>query len=159
VIYKNSVLRAVVILNSFGGSLLDGLDIGEFVKESGYTTFVRSGDKCASACAYIWVAGSTQYYPKEGKASIGFHGSYMARLNKDGSINEKVKPEADPGGNAIIGAYLHQLGFNFKTISALASAGPSEMFWLTTEQQAKDFGFRYKYHPSTGSFEDMAASN
>jgi hypothetical protein len=158
-IYKNSAFRAVVVLNSAGGSLLDGLDIGEFVKEKGFATFVRSGDKCASACAYIWVAGSTQYFPKEGKASIGFHGSYMARTNKEGTLDQNSKPSADPGGNAIIGAYLHQLGFNFKTISAFASPAPTEMLWLTTEKQANDYGFRYKYHSTAGSYEDMVASN
>ena len=156
---KNKVQRAVVVLNSLGGSMFDGLDIGEFVRERGFATFVRSGDKCVSACANIWIAGSTQYFPKEGKARIGFHGSYLMATNRDGTVVKSAKPEADPGGNAVVGAYLNQLGFGYKTILALTSAGPNDALWLTTEKQAQQLGFTYKYHPTSGNYDAMAAGN
>jgi len=67
-------------LNSPGGNLAAALEIAEKVYETGYTTVVNSGDRCLSACAFIFMMG--MYY--EGEVSsisrklhvhgvLGFH--------------------------------------------------------------------------------------
>jgi hypothetical protein len=50
--------RAIVILNSEGGTVADALAIG---RETRYRNFATSGppnNLCASACALIWLAGA-----------------------------------------------------------------------------------------------------
>src|SRR5712664_301623 len=47
--------KAIVFLNSPGGSLVDGLQIGEFIRLKGWLTIAQ---RCYSACAMIWLAGT-----------------------------------------------------------------------------------------------------
>jgi hypothetical protein len=158
-VYSNSVLRAVVVLNSGGGSLWDGLDIGEFVRERGFATFVPTDNKCVSVCASIWASGTTQYVPSEGGARIGFHGSFVLMTDRNGVPAKNAKPLPDPDGNAVTGAYFYHLGYSYKTIMQLTKSAPDEALWLTTEKQARELGFTYKGYASTGDLGSMAAGN
>jgi len=62
VIKDNNTTEAAVFLNSDGGSLVDGLEIGREIKKLGFTTLVLDNWRCASACASIWLAGSRRFY-------------------------------------------------------------------------------------------------
>jgi len=156
---KNKVQRAVVVLNSNGGAALDGLEIGELIRERGFSTFVRKDDECYSACAFIWVAGTTQYVASEGGYYIGFHGSYLVGVDKNGVKIKGSKPEANPSGNAIIGAYLWQLGYGYKAIRELTKSAPGELLYLTTREQMTALGFNYKFSPTRGDYGAIAAGN
>ena len=48
--------RATVILRGAGGLIFEAIDIGERIKEKGYSTYV--GETCTSSCGFIWLAGS-----------------------------------------------------------------------------------------------------
>jgi hypothetical protein len=112
----------VVFLNSPGGALVDGLDIGISIRGHGYHTAVV-GDLCASICGLMWLAGSSRFVAPESK--IGFHAAY----NKDGTETGQ--------GNALVGAYLSNLGLSYEAIAYLTDAAPDDMHWLTPRAAAK----------------------
>lgn len=90
--------RAVVVLNSGGGNLHSGLEIGKAIRLRGFATAVPPGALCASACALTWLAGSPRLLDAESK--LGFHAAY--RL-VDGKASESG------AANALVGAYLNQM--------------------------------------------------
>ena len=67
---------AIVSLNSDGGSVVTGLQVGETIRQRAFKTTVRDGRRCASACALAWLAGTDR--SMEGTAKIGFHAAYDA---------------------------------------------------------------------------------
>lgn len=87
---------AVVLMNSNGGLLLPGLEIGKAIRLKGFTTVVPEGFQCASACALAWLAGTPRFMSPNGR--VGFHAAY---LEADG----RRMPTST--GNALVGAYLN----------------------------------------------------
>jgi hypothetical protein len=117
-IAKNNVKLAVVGLHSNGGNVLAAYGIGNFIRDSGYTTFVPSWGYCVSACGMIWMAGATRQ--AEENAHIGFHGAYLAD-NKGRVIG------GASAGNALMGSFYARLGLNDMAVVYLTSAGPKDM--------------------------------
>jgi hypothetical protein len=90
--------RAVVYLESAGGSLVPAIEIGKLVRARQHPTAVLDGSTCTSACALIWLAGTPRYLGPE--AHLGFHASYS---DEGGRLVETGV------GNAMVGHYLSQL--------------------------------------------------
>jgi hypothetical protein len=106
-------------LSSDGGSVITALHIGGYVRDHHLATQVSGQDRCASACAVIWVAGSPRYVGQS--AQVGFHAAY------DSANNNQVTSV----GNALIGAYLARMGLGNKAVTYVTSAPPNEMQWLS----------------------------
>jgi hypothetical protein len=134
-IKKNNVKTAVVALNSPGGNLLAGIMIGKSIRERGYTTIVPGFATCMSACAAIWLAGSTRQV--EAKSRIGFHAAYT--VDKKGRFVGVTGP-----GNALFGSYYAHLGLSDLAILYLTSAAPSELKWLKAAD-AKKYGIEVEF--------------
>ena len=124
--------RAVVVLNSGGGNLQAGLEIGKAIRLRGFATAVPPDALCASACALTWLAGSPRLLDATSK--LGFHAAY--RL-VDGKASESGS------ANALVGAYLNQLGLNDKAVVYVTSAPPEGVEWLTA-QTAASVGIGYE---------------
>ena len=118
--------RATVEFNSKGGSLLAGIRIGSLIRNRKFTTFVPDGAQCASACALAWLGGTRRFVGEY--ASVGFHTAYIV---KTGGL-----AESGPG-NAILGAYLNQLGLSEKAIIYITHAAPTSMQWMSMEEAAE----------------------
>jgi hypothetical protein len=118
----------LVMLDSPGGDLWPGLEIGRAIKLMGFDTLVPAGASCESACALAWLGGASRYMAAEG--AVGFHAAYVEVEN--GALETG-------SGNAVIGAYLHALGLSFETIHFLTSPPPDGMYYLTCEE-AERFG-------------------
>jgi hypothetical protein len=114
--------NAIVLLNSDGGMIRPAMDIGRTIKLLGYGTAIYKSRTCASACALIWVAGSTRAIFEGGR--VGFHASY---LDTDGAKLETGV------GNALVGHYLTQLGFGEKTVVFATLASPDQILWLNDD--------------------------
>jgi hypothetical protein len=112
-------------MNSRGGLLVEGLNIGTTIRAKRFNTAAHN--YCMSVCAMMWLAGVQRTTPSD--TLIGFHGAGYE--NGEPSI----------AGNALAGAYLANLGFSYKTIAALINVGPKEMNWLSFEW-AKALGIR-----------------
>ena len=127
-IKKNDVRMAVVGLNSPGGVAVEAFQIGKLIQEKGYGTYVPEWGVCTSACALIWMAGSTRQYAA--KARIGFHGAYT--VDKKGKVIGGAS-----GSNALAGSYYAHLGMSDLAILYMTTAAPSEMRWLTAADAKK----------------------
>jgi len=110
---------AVVVLNSQGGATLSALEMGKTIRLKGFATAIPENALCASACALMWLAGSPRFIG-EG-AHIGFHASY---IDRNGTLEESGV------ANALVGAYLNQLGLSQKAVAFVTSAPPQGMEWL-----------------------------
>ena len=107
----------MVVLESPGGRLGPALEIGAIIRQTRMWTAALG--ECASACAYIWMAGKPLVVSAD--TELGFHSPYNAQDNS--SISSV--------GNALVGAYLNQLGYPANVITYATSAKPNEMQWLT----------------------------
>lgn len=120
------VSKAVVALDSDGGSLLAGIRIGTLIRLRNFVTLVPSGAVCASACAVAWLGGARRFMALNAK--IGFHAAYR---NEGGLAIETG------AGNAILGAYLSQIGLSETAIVYITQAPPHVMTWLTMSEAAR----------------------
>jgi hypothetical protein len=111
---------------SNGGAIGPAMQIGEWVRKRGMLTFVPGDRTCASACALIWVAGFLRTVGDI--PQIGFHAAYDANTGRETGA-----------GNAVVGAYLRDLGFGYKAIMFMTRKGPTSLEWLTPDQ-AKELG-------------------
>jgi hypothetical protein len=109
--------KATIILRSPGGSVVAGIQIGEFIRQKGFSS-LAVGRSCASACALAWLGGTPRFMAPE--AQVGFHAAY--------DLSGQEKGEA----NALIGAYLNKFGLSYKTVMYLTHAAPASMLWLTS---------------------------
>jgi hypothetical protein len=127
--FRNKVAplsKATVALRSDGGSLLAGIRIGMLIRVKNFTTVVPDGAQCASACAVAWLGGARRYMGSGSK--VGFHAAYVP---KGGSTVENGP------GNAVLGAYLDQIGLPEEAIVYITQAPPSSMRWLSLPDAAE----------------------
>lgn len=111
--------NATVGLSSGGRTLGPALEIGKMVRLMSFSTIVVGSDQCASACALIWMAGARRFLGDG--ARVGFHAAYRS---------ETGVPVESGVANAIIGAYVTQLGYPSSTAAFVAQASPTDMTWL-----------------------------
>lgn len=124
---------AIIVLDSPGGAVGPALEIGKAIKLRGYPTVVTGNSYCVSACALIWLAGSSRYLSHE--ARLGFHASYK---DEDGVAVESG------AGNALVGRYLTLLDLPSRAILFATLAPPDDFLWLdrsTKEKSGIEFSF------------------
>jgi hypothetical protein len=112
--------KALVVLDSPGGSTIAAIEIGKAIRLKELATTVPDKALCASACALIWLAGHPRFLSKE--SSLGFHASYV---EKDGQLLESGV------ANALIGRYLTLLNLPESAVIFITNAPPKGMNWLT----------------------------
>lgn len=117
--------NAIVALASDGGALVPAIEIGKMIRLKEFPTVVLNNDRCNSACALIWVAGSKRYLAPRGR--VGFHASYR---------DEGGRRVETGLGNALVGRYLTLLNLPEKAVLFATSASPDEVSWLTTGNMA-----------------------
>ena len=133
--------KAIVGFNSDGGALFPALEIGKAVRLQSFETAVVSGNRCASACALIWAAGTNRYLVKGGR--VGFHASYV---EDGGKVIETGL------GNALVGRYLTQIGLSEKAIIFATYSHPDSIAWLSEEADAATSGIPFNFStPSPSS--------
>jgi predicted metalloprotease len=118
--------QMIVTLVSYGGHIGPALQIGEHIRKRGMSTFVPGDRTCASACALIWLAGKQRTVGDT--PQIGFHASYDPSTRRETGA-----------GNAVVGAYLRDLGIDYKAIVFMTRASPTSVEWLTPDL-AKQYG-------------------
>ncbi len=121
--FANEAIRAskaVVLLNSLGGSTMAGIEIGKAIRLKGFATLVLEELVCTSACGLAWLGGVPRMMSEN--ARVGFHATY---------VTESGHPEVSAVGNAAVGAYLNQLGLPLSAIAYVSEAKPTEIKWLT----------------------------
>ena len=118
--------QVIVTLVSYGGSISPALQIGDWIRKRGMSTFVPGDRTCTSACALIWLAGVPRTVGDT--PQIGFHAAY-----------DPTTRRPTGAGNAVVGAYLRDLGVGYKAIVFMTRKGPTSVEWLTPDL-AKELG-------------------
>ena len=127
--FRNKVTalsKATVAFRSDGGSLLAGIRIGMLIRVKNFNTVVPDTAQCASACAVAWLGGARRYMGMGSK--IGFHAAYVQKAG--------AAIESGPG-NAVLGAYLDQIGLPEDAIVYITQAAPSSMKWMSLDEAAQ----------------------
>ncbi len=122
----STLSKATVAFRSDGGSLLAGIRIGMLIRVKNFTTIVPDAAQCASACAVAWLGGAHRFLGVGSK--VGFHAAYVQKAG--------ATTESGPG-NAVLGAYLDQIGLPEDAIVYITQAAPSSMKWLNMEEAAQ----------------------
>jgi len=118
--------QVIVTLMSYGGEANPALQIGDRIRKRGMSTFVPGDRMCTSACALIWLAGVPRNVGDT--PQIGFHAVYDPTTRRETGA-----------GNAVVGAYLRDLGVGYKAIIFMTRKGPASVEWLTPDV-AKELG-------------------
>jgi hypothetical protein len=137
--------RATVSFSSEGGSLVAGIRIGTLIREKKFNTVIPDGASCASACALAWLGGERRFVGQD--ASVGFHAAYVLR--------SQGPAESGPG-NAVMGAYLNQLGLSEEAILYITKAAPTSIQWMSLEDAA-EFGIVVARLPNHAAADSSAA--
>jgi hypothetical protein len=133
----------IVSLDSPGGSLMDGVEIGQFLRKVGAHTEVRRysaevpgqyrdelpGAQCYSACALAFMGGVEREVGDGGK--LGFHQFYGGNSS---STTEAM--ETSQYVSALIAGYLREMGAKPELFELLSGTSPSNMFVPSLEQIA-----------------------
>jgi hypothetical protein len=137
-----SINRAIVLFNSPGGSTIAGIGIGKTIRLRGFSTGVMDDHICASACGLAWLGGTKRMmFPK---SKVGFHASYIEYGD--------IKLESGVG-NALVGAYLNQVGLTSSAIFELTIEGPNSMKWITPEVATR-YGIDTVFIPESSNDEN-----
>lgn len=121
------ISKAVVEFRSEGGNLFEGVVIGEKIRQRNFATIVPDGFLCASSCALAWLGGTRRFMGPAAK--IGFHAAYTTRA---GQVSETGM------GNALVGAYLTNLGLPYRAVIYITEAPPNAMNWLRPEDAKRE---------------------
>ena len=113
---------AMVFFSSPGGNLHAGIEIGKAIRLKGFATMALERYSCASACALAWLGGIHRFMATD--YAVGFHAATV--------VNDPLK-QADSVGNALVGAYLNQIGISPAAIAYMTEAQPQGMRWLSFE--------------------------
>jgi len=139
-----------VVLNSKGGSVLGGLELGREIRQLGFSTtvghtvpleddpkhFGHEDGLCASACAYAFLGGVRRAASTK---QIGVHQFYTLEAMKD-----PTKPiftgEDAISNQAVVGMlalYIHSMGAKPELLFIASRTDPRKMTYLTEEQMIK----------------------
>lgn len=132
----NKIENARVLLNSGGGSLLQGIRLGSVIRELGFDTGIASYSKgkmieqgiCASACAYAFAGGVGRYY-SAAQTRLGIHQFYSTESKLTNQTSQEI--------SGMIVAYLQKMGVDAFAFTASTLAGADNMLWLTKEDAEK----------------------
>lgn len=130
--------RPLVFLDSAGGIIQSGLAIGRLIRANRLETVVPDRAICFSTCGLIWLAGQERWLG-EG-ARVGFHAASTA------APTGRRAARVSSSGNALVGAYLGQLGMNDFQIGTLTEASPGRMLELNSLRPARlaELGIEYR---------------
>lgn len=123
------VSDAIVLLRGPGGQAGAALSIGIAIRRKGFATAVIGGNECNSGCAFIWLAGRPRML--DGGTAVGFH-SAISTLADGRKVPTHV-------GNALVGAYLNEIGITTRAIIHLMTP-PHDSVVLLSAKEAKAFG-------------------
>jgi len=126
-----------VHLDSPGGNLISGMEIGRIIRKLGFSTYVNKQipgtDKtqkgeCYSACALTFLGGNFRFIDKE--SIYGVH-----RFYNENSL-QPSKDDLDTGQilTTAIANYINEMGVNSSLMNLIVSVGKNEMYVLSNDE-------------------------
>jgi hypothetical protein len=108
----NPGTSVAVMIGSPGGNVFAAIKIGEWIHAHRYLT-IASGE-CVSACALVWAAGAKRTIQPH--SLVAFHSAYVVG----------DESHADGTGNAMVGAYLREIGYGIEDIARMIGHDPGD---------------------------------
>lgn len=115
-----SMPKARIVLAGPGGNVVAALAIGQEIRARNLQTLVPAGASCASACALIWLGGTTRMIGTD--ARIGFHA--LAAPRHGGVYGETHA--FDP----VLMHYLLELGYASDAAATIVNTPSVGIRWL-----------------------------
>jgi hypothetical protein len=143
---KTNLPLATIELSSLGGSLSEGIKIGQILKSYRVVAIVRKQDLCLSACALALLGGTAvraaAAYPHDCNVEVGgkvaFHNFFLDRselreLTHDDPVASRLQGFADArGGAAMLIRYAADLGLPPTFVANLMARPVEEYQYLET---------------------------
>lgn len=141
---KNGYEGYQILLNSSGGNLLAGLEIGRLIRSQELQAHVGRWNylepyedpiydvTCESACAYAFLGGITRDIKTD--QSIGFH---QFSINSDIILPNEVGLTSGQRISAIIITYLVEMGIDARMFGLASETAPKEMLFPSRKQLQK----------------------
>jgi hypothetical protein len=127
------IYEAVFTFNSGGGSLGEGMQLGQFIADLPFPTLGQVGDGdqadgvCASACVLSYLGADYRYL--HGNSQIGVHRFGAPESELDGSTALAVSQEIS---GAIV-AYIRQMRADPELYELMSSTDFSDISWVPLE--------------------------
>lgn len=165
------IVVPTLMLNSKGGSFIEGLRIGRLLREYGASTLVRSNAECYSACAIAFLGG-TMFYPASGPGisrrleiggTIGFHGYYINpdadRLIRTTVLQPYLGFELSKALASMLAGYAAQMNVSSDWIEKTLARGPAELHLVSTIGDVLDLGIDIESPPRVSLIDRSQAVN
>lgn len=118
-----------LIIQSPGGSVHDALALGRYLRSSGITTRILSGEICYSACPYLFAGGTDRLVAAA--ASVGVH---QHDFDKNTYLPAFVAIEDIQRGQGEVMSYLNEMGVDPLIMQHALATPASEIYVLLPEQ-------------------------
>ena len=129
-----------VHLNSPGGSLQEGMDLGRYFHANAIATYiVGPGASCASACAMAFLGGRDRngdaLRVKGADARLGFHSFRRPLDDRDYTLHDMKAAMAYAQGELLkVTDYMIAVGADIEFMSLRLSTPAESMYWVPNEQ-------------------------
>ena len=134
--------NTVIALDSPGGSLVEALQIAEYVRRNNFPTLLPAGARCESACSMIFLSGYTTYegifrprrYAHD-TARLGLHTPYLSLPPRDYSAEEvdKVQRIINASLNNVVELFSGA-NLNLGILKEMYETPASGMYYLTVPE-------------------------
>ncbi len=148
--------------NSPGGSLAEGIQLGEELRRRGFATEVgshephpdwpdmpyweftrRTPGECASACAYAFMGGIERRIEQD--SFVGVHQFYSVST-ESGNQNDApvlVQQGVEQEIVSLLLDYMLRMGVDGRVLVAAGLSGPDEMHWIGWGEEAQETGLSH----------------
>ena len=128
--------RVAIWLNSPGGNLFAGMQLGRLIRKHGASTHIIDSrtllpGECYSACSVAFLGGIYRF--NDNGARYGVHRASLRGGSRTGD------PDLDQSLSSAIRAYIREMGIDTRLLDLWLKARPDEMYVLS-EREARSLG-------------------
>lgn len=114
-----------IAFNSPGGSLWEGVLMGRILRYRGFSTYVRPGEECVSACLFAFMGGEQRFvYPK---GELGGHQFY-------GGNERSTSQGFTQFSTSELFKFAREMGVSSEVIEISSSTSPDNMHVFTPDE-------------------------
>jgi len=133
--------QTILVLNSGGGELHEGIEIGKFLAQHRIGAAVRKYGKCASSCALAFLGGRSLNGSKllilPRGSRLGFHKFYYRDRNY-------VSPVQVQNDMAELMSYTNLVAAPRSLVTKMLNTDPDHLYWVSNYERSS-FNLRARY--------------
>lgn len=141
------------VLESPGGVMVEGLQIGQLLRRAGVATRVRRGRECASACFLAFLGGPLRLVEPTGRLGVHMHTASMSPdyigslkrilINRDLSVDDRIRlivllnEQQSAVAAGMIAHYVVRMGVSIEVFDPLFTTHSLTMHWLSGNEMRR----------------------